>query len=266
VAVDNRLYPAPTLATILLGTIAVNSQVELRGDGTGREPKVRGMGYVVTSFAGHQGQIVPKHGGYGPTRLTVIELGKLSVPSGLLLADDIFTYDVKYFVTPVPAGIHRAFVTLADVSEEQDGSHLREAYLSLEVLKGEATLVEVVVPDDANEDEPDDEDDMFYMIPVDSGTVALKDAQVPMPQGDEWEQGWIDQIEDPGEFREGSANIALPGASHGENVVVSFSGWGDGSYPLLKTYDSAGRLLGVHIDLLALGWDIGHHKDSGEDA
>ena len=48
----------------------------------------------------------------------------------------------------------------------------------------------------------------------------------------------------------GAANVEMPLAPAGENVVLSPSGWGDGSYPVLASYAADGTLLGVHIDLL----------------
>ena len=47
----------------------------------------------------------------------------------------------------------------------------------------------------------------------------------------------------------GCANIVMPLATAGENVILSHSGWGDGLYPVVGSYDATGRLLAVHIDL-----------------
>ena len=53
-------------------------------------------------------------------------------------------------------------------------------------------------------------------------------------------------------YQPGLANIVMPLVTHGENVVMSHLGFGDGSYPVYLTRDAAGRPLGLHIDLLLI--------------
>jgi hypothetical protein len=36
-------------------------------------------------------------------------------------------------------------------------------------------------------------------------------------------------------------------------ALGAHSGWGDGFYPVIGTYDDRGRLAGVHIDLQVVG-------------
>ncbi|MGI5128701.1 DUF4241 domain-containing protein [Pseudonocardia sp. CA-107938] len=59
-------------------------------------------------------------------------------------------------------------------------------------------------------------------------------------------------MDSPEHLMEGCANIELPLATAGENVVLAHSGWGDGVFPVLCTVDADGRLLAVHIDLLVV--------------
>jgi hypothetical protein len=59
-------------------------------------------------------------------------------------------------------------------------------------------------------------------------------------------------MDDPGHIRYGLANVPLPGAAQGENIVIVHSGWGDGSYPVVGGYDASGRLIRVHIDFLVV--------------
>ena len=66
---------------------------------------------------------------------------------------------------------------------------------------------------------------------------------------------WFDVMDADGPCPSGSANIVLPRAAKGENLVLSHSGWGDGFYPLVLTRDAEGRVLGIHIDLLVVGSD-----------
>jgi hypothetical protein len=196
-----------------------------------------------------------------PGTLTVHELGIVRVPSGTLGAADPFVALDRPIAVQVPPGDHRVAVTVADVSTEQDGSHPREAYLSLIVSEEDTVAVESVPGPDGPP-----EDGSFFGVAVDAGTVAFFDApavEASMPNdGDSWyddlfdtgEPGsWFDIVDAGSPLRAGSANIEMPLASAGENVVLTRSGWGDGFYPVVQTLDAEGRLTGVHIDLQVVG-------------
>ena len=205
---------------------------------------------------------------------TVHDLGVLHVRSGRVEASDPYVSLGDGLVTTVPPGSYPVRVTVADVSENRDGSHEREAYLSL-VVSDAAPVAEVrlVSPEGA---EPPGEGE-FYGVGVDAGTVAFADprtiAACMPPQEDEWYDdvfdndsgsSWFALQDDPGHYRPGGANITLPLATGGENVVLSHSGWGDGCYPVVTTHDAAGALLGVHIDLLVAGRDEDDDQDQEE--
>lgn len=188
---------------------------------------------------------------------TVHDLGVLKVSSGRLEASDPFVNLGEGLVVTIPAGTYPVRVTVADVSEEQDGSHLRESYLSVVLAEGTVARVDYLVPDGA---EPPAAPDEFYGVPVDAGTVGFADAEAVarcMPEGDWYNElfdngrddSWFALMDSPSHLIEGCANIVLPLAADGENLVLSHSGWGDGFYPLLGSYDAEGNLLGVHIDL-----------------
>jgi len=196
---------------------------------------------------------------------TVHALGVLHVPSGRLEASDPFVSLGDGLVTEVPPGSYPAFVTVADVSEAHDGSHLREAYLSLVVSDAApAAEVRLVTPDGA---EPLD-DDEFYGVGVDAGTVAFADAAAiascmpPTDDDSSWyddvfdsdaPESWFNLMDNADHYLDGCANVTMPLAGAGENVVLSHSGWGDGFYPVVTTHAADGSLLGVHIDLLVAG-------------
>lgn len=193
-------------------------------------------------------------------RLHVIELGTLKVNSGRLLACDPFVYLTDGLVVDLEPGTYPVRVTVADVSEEQDGSHLREAYLSLVLRDGAISSFAPLVP--AGQEPP--QPGKFYAVGVDAGTVAFVDdvsALTLMPPGD-WDNeifdtgrpdSWFAQMDAGSPLPAGYANITLPLARNGENIVISHSGWGDGFYPVVCAYDSSGRLIGVHIDLAVVG-------------
>jgi hypothetical protein len=75
------------------------------------------------------------------------------------------------------------------------------------------------------------------------------------------DDSWSAQMDARKPWGEGMANIVMPNATAGENVVLCAAGWGDGVYPVLGSYDSAGNLLAVHIDLL-----VEEEEDAAEDA
>lgn len=184
------------------------------------------------------------------------DLGVLRVPSGLLEASDPFVNLGEALTFRIPAGDHPVRVTVADVSDGQDGSHLREAYLSLVLREGTPVRAELLTPE-GREPAPEGE---YYGVPVDAGTVGFADAEAVtrcMPDGD-WYHGvfdtgrddsWFSLMDSPAHLVPGCANVTMPRATSGENVVLSHSGWGDGFYPVVGTFDSDFTLLAVHIDL-----------------
>lgn len=192
-----------------------------------------------------------------PGVLTVHDLGILRVPSGTLGAADPFVALDLPLTVQIPPGDYPVAVTIADVSSEQDGSHLREAYLSLILSDAPAASIEPVHGPDGPP-----ENGSYFGVAVDAGTVAFFDAaavETSMPgDGDDWydevfntgEPGsWFDIMDAETPLRPGAANIEMPLATAGENVVLAHSGWGDGVYPVVQTLDAEGRLTGVHIDL-----------------
>ncbi|GII97988.1 uncharacterized protein DUF4241 [Sediminihabitans luteus] len=188
-----------------------------------------------------------------PYRLSVHDLGEVHVPSGRLEAVDPYVFLGGGAVIRVPAGSHPVRVTVADVSPAQDGSHLREAYLSVVLAEGE---VERVAPPHSAErlDGPG-----YVGVPVDAGVVAFVDADATAAAApdDTWydehfdsgrDDSWFARQDDPEHVRPGCANVPLPGVE-GANVVMAHAGWGDGFYPVRATYAADGTMLGVHIDL-----------------
>lgn len=145
--------------------------------------------------------------------LTVVDLGVLQEPSGRLEACDPFVFLGGGAVLEITPGAYPVRLTIADVSTAQDGSHLREAYLSLVVAEGEVARVALPAGEPA--------------VPVDAGTVAFVDAEAVercMPEGDWYEDlfenddpaCWFAQMDSPEHLREGCANIVLPLATRGK--------------------------------------------------
>lgn len=208
--------------------------------------------------------------GEGKIRLSVVPCGALVMPTGRLAACDPYvglrregmpTLDIK-------PGRYDVFVTLADVSTDLDGSHMREAYATL-VVDPSAREVRRWIITPIGDDTPCEaeigDDGTFAGFPVDAGTACFADAGAIrdcMPPGEEtWNDtlfdnesphSWFARMDDETHLRAGLANIPLPLARNGENIVIFHSGWGDGLYPVVGGYDSAGKLVRVHIDFLVL--------------
>ena len=74
--------------------------------------------------------------------LSVLDLGVLHVPSGRLEACDPFVTLGRDIVFAVEPGDYPVKATVVDISKEHDGSHERNAYLSLVLADGEPAAVE----------------------------------------------------------------------------------------------------------------------------
>lgn len=196
--------------------------------------------------------------------LTVHNLGNLKLDSGRLGACDPFVQLDNPLITRVEPGIYPVRVTVADVSDNQDGSHIREAFLSVVLAEGTPASVE---PAESEGSGPPPIGE-YFGVGVDAGTVGFVDAAAVADGMPEDARSWYDEVFDSGDpdswfalmdanndCPPGAANIVLPRARNGENVILSHSGWGDGFYPLVVTRDTDDRVLGVHIDLLVVGPD-----------
>jgi uncharacterized protein DUF4241 len=190
--------------------------------------------------------------------LVVVECGDLVLPSGRLVAEDPFvtlTWQNRYYL--VPAGVYPVRVTIDETIQ-------REMYVSLILApadEAEHRLLTPYRPDGEPYPEPDE--DTYYGIPVDAGSVCFVDDEAVqrwMPkEGSNWydelfendrDDCWFNLMDDAAHIRAGLANIRLPHASDGANIVIAHSGWGDGFYPVVGGYDAQGNLVAVHIDLL----------------
>jgi hypothetical protein len=197
--------------------------------------------------------------------LSCVDCGFLVMPTGRLIACDPFAGLQKsgnQWTQLVP-GRYRVIITLADVSESSDGSHLREAYATLLVDEAAKEVSRRIITPRAGGSQ-DAAEGKCYGFVVDAGAACFVDdgaLATCMPDNDYGDNNWMDRffcnespdcwfnrMDDPHHIREGAANITLPGATNGENIVMFHSGWGDGVYPVIGGYDLNGRLVRVHID------------------
>lgn len=199
--------------------------------------------------------------------LSVVDCGALHLPNGRLAACDPFVGldGVANAYLDVPTGSFPVSVTLADVSPEQDGSHVREAYLTVRFAdrpEAKRRILQMTSEGTGDNDLPPGE---FYGFGVDAGTACFVDAAaavIGMPADAlTWDEavfqpddgdGWFDRMDDPDHVREGLANIALPQTPDHANIILCHSGWGDGVYPVIGGYDDDGELVAVHIDFMVV--------------
>lgn len=210
---------------------------------------------------GFQGVVEVAGAAYG---LEVQDCGRLRLPSGRLAASDPFVNlgSERQLVVEVPPGDYPVQVTIADVSGHLNGSDLREAYLSVLLAEGPEREHRVLVPRGAEPPGPG----RYHGVAVDAGTVAFADEEAGgrcmPPDPSTWLEDvfdnsspdcWFALMDSEEHLRPGLANVELPLAGAGENIVLCHSGWGDGVYPLVGSYDRERRLLAVHLDLHVVG-------------
>ena len=197
--------------------------------------------------------------------LSVVDLGVLHVPSGRLEACDPFVTLGRDIVFAVEPGDYPVKATVADISKEHDGSHERNAYLSLVLADGEPAAAEPARRAMGREG----------AVCVDAGTVAFVDrvaavAMSALADGANLYDGfepepWCGPLDSPDHYREGMANIVMPLDGAGENIIMASSGWGDGVYPVMLTRDADGAPLGLHIDLGVVGGFASEDEEDDED-
>jgi len=202
----------------------------------------------------------------GSRFLWVVDCGHLTLRSGKLVACDPFAFlqesDNPHVLAP--PGRYPVSVTLADVSENLDRSDIREAYATVRLASGlEVYRQALPLARDGESREPLD-GDTFIGFSVDSGTACFVDDEAVtncMPSGVDWDEtlfdngsddSWFARMDDPNHIRFGLANLMLPLAQNGETIIIIHSGWGDGTYPVVGSFDANHQLLAVHIDFFVV--------------
>jgi hypothetical protein len=190
-----------------------------------------------------------------------VDCGTIHLPSGRLVACDPFAY-LESGNNPhilVPPGQYPVTVTLADVSDNLDRSHIREAYVTVRLAPGLDACRRALPLAREDEARPELSGEDFIGFHVDAGTACFVDDLAVancMPDGNWYEDlfdneradCWFKRMDDPNDIRSGIANIRLPLARHGENILIVHSGWGDGTYPVVGSFDASGHLIAAHID------------------
>ena len=196
----------------------------------------------------------------------VVDCGHLNLPSGKLVACDPFVFlgtsDNPHVL--VPPGRYPVTVTLADVSENLDGGDIREAYATVRLANGSEEYRRALPLARDSESREPLTGDTFIGFGVDSGTACFVDDEAIancMPADLDWNEAffdngrsdsWFAQMDDPNHIRFGLANLVLPLAQDGENIIIIHSGWGDGRYAVVGSFDAHHQLVAVHIDFFVV--------------
>lgn len=173
------------------------------------------------------------------------ELDRIVVPCGRLLIRDPFEpheYGCVMLVTP---GSYRVWVTAIDPDYDQPdhAEAYRPAYLSVQLSM--APTVRLDYADDLMEPPVPS---IGAWAGADHETIALHDADAlsdnDIPAlADEWDR----TLNSAEPYPFGCGNLPLPGTDRC-NIVFSRSGWGDGAFPVLATFDATGLPNAIHVD------------------
>jgi hypothetical protein len=195
-----------------------------------------------------------------PYGLQVVDLGSLALPTGRLCCfDPLASFPDEVPFVELPPGSYRVWLTAADLSRPLNGTVMVPAYLSLLVRRAREEWHRPLQPR-YKSGQPAEalEDDRYVGVAVDTGVAAMVDQDAferltDAEWFDELPDSWTESLDDPDEIREGVANVPLPGAPAGENIVLCATGARDGYYPIMGSYDRRGHLLAVHLDFQVVG-------------
>lgn len=188
-----------------------------------------------------------------------LDLGKMSIPSGAVGVADPLWINNYFLSFDTPKTEGKVVITLADLSQNQDKSHIREAYFSLLFSNETPSKILAAMP---NGDFEELEEDYSYTVPVDACVLSFFDrdsmtkyldahGQIEVAEQGVYE--WMNKVDHDGEHPAGAAVVYYNEGEDRSKLFITHSGWGDGFYPILKTVDSEGNMLGLHVDFQVLG-------------
>jgi hypothetical protein len=200
--------------------------------------------------------------------LFVVDAGQISIPSGNLYCFDPLTYDDNWaqLNIQVPPGSYPVKITYADLSDDDDAEHYREAYATILIdpATSEATRRIITPSGKGLEVAPEAEFGKGEGFTVDFAAACIADGNLFQHidetaesfdglKGEHFSDAWFDLMQDSNHIFTGVANITIPAWSADASVILVHTGWGDGSFPIIGGYDINGRLVRVHIDFEVVG-------------
>jgi len=157
----------------------------------------------------------------------------------------------------VPSGNFPVFVTLIDISKKQN----LVAYASIVFEKTQESYRKWIPLAHADDDRKELEGDEQGNVGVDNALACFIDEsslKKCMPPLQAWGEvfndepnGWLPQLENSTNIQPSMANVILPKAKKGENVVLFRSGVGDGNFPLVGSFKADDKITAVHIDFVS---------------
>ncbi len=182
-----------------------------------------------------------------------LKVGTMEIKQNKVYASDIvfveFETNEEALGFEIPNGSYDAVITLADVSDDQDGFHKRTAYLSL--VRNQNIPSSVRPAKSLNQGEEVDEDTCWYFS-VDAGTGCF---YTEPPEGMDVDE-YLKIFDIACDYVNGQEYclIDFNGQENSDpKIFGSSSGWGDGSYPVFLTFDEEDEIIGIHIDYEILG-------------
>jgi hypothetical protein len=206
-------------------------------------PPVMEIGDVYRSFV----ELGSARAGGEEVELSVVRAGELVLPSGRVLAADVYLFGQPPFDRLLPAGRHPVFVLRAERDAGMDA-----AAAMLRVAPGDPVEWEPATTGGVDPGTLDPA--AFASYGVDSGTAAFASAEAAerLESGDEalWE-AYGERIQDqmyPGEDEYRLIAEVVVDPVTGGNVIAFASGWGDGGYPAWFGLDADGEPLVLLTD------------------
>ena len=181
-----------------------------------------------------------------PTSLSTVPAGDVALPTGRIVAADVFFFTTEPFTRRLPVGRHPVLL----LSSARDPDLVGDvAAAMIRVAPGDPVSWELaIVPgQDVTNLKPGE----FFGYPVDSGTGAFASVEAVEMLRSDGGEAYGDRVIDGLSPSEGvykqSVDVTVDAAS-GANVIGFVSGFGDGAYPSWFGLDADGEPLVLLTD------------------
>jgi len=188
----------------------------------------------------------------GPIALSGIEIGKLAVPSGRVVACDPFLCDrIEAFGRRVPAGKFPVQLAMAKLPNDERVAFARILFADRPAVRWEMALRPGQTLQDLKPG-------YIHGYGVDTGTGSFMDAatRTSYLAATADEAATMRLVDALNNAPSGSRAWLLRPYGHA-NVAMFSSGWGDGFYASYFGLDSAGRVVALVTDFGVVEWRVG---------
>ncbi|MGL4967217.1 MAG: DUF4241 domain-containing protein [Inquilinus sp.] len=188
----------------------------------------------------------------GPVALSGVEIGKLGVPSGRIVACDPFICDgAEAFSRRVPAGKFPVQLAMAKLPHDERVAFARILFADRPAVRWEMALRPGQTLQDL-------QPGYIHGYGVDTGTGAFMDAatRTSYLAATADEAATMRLVDALNNAPSGSRAWLLRPYGHA-NVAMFSSGWGDGFYASYFGLDSAGRVVALVTDFGVVEWRAG---------